>query len=126
MEYNSLFDLILALQYGTKLHIGVVFLGNFGTEKTYLPRKHSIHTAPVCELHKSTKTGLRRCIRCRNLAIRRAALRKNPFGGLCINGVYEYTHPVVQDGQTVCVIYAGNILTESGRKKLENRLQKDF
>lgn len=122
MTSNSLYDLIWALQYGNNLHIGVFFLGNTGTEKTRLPRKHSTHTSPVCEVLKSDPQRQHRCLRCRNLAIRRAARKQKAFGDLCINGIYEYTHPVVLDGRTVCIIYVGNILTESGKQKLAEKV----
>ena len=128
MEYNSLCDLITYLEYGTKLHIGVLFFGNYGNEKCILPQKQTIHASKICDEFKSYSGGLERCFRCRNAAIRKACRTKEAFGGLCINGVYEYTRPVVIGNDVVCIIFIGNILEETkgyGMLK-ENITDKDY
>ena len=66
MMQDTLHDLICALEYGTKLHITVVFLEHYGNEKTRLPREHKIHDAPVCNAAKETPEGLSACLRCRS------------------------------------------------------------
>ena len=88
MVYNSLLDLITYLQYGTKLHIGVLFFGNYGNEKCILPSEQTIHASKICDEFKGRDGGLEKCFRCRNAAIRKAHCTKTVFGGLCINGVY--------------------------------------
>ncbi len=125
MEYTNLCDMINCLQYGTKLHIGVLFFGNNGNVKCVLPNDKKIHPSPICEEFKGRgKEGFDRCFRCRNLAIRKAQKRKKAFGGICVNGVYEYTRPVVIGDETVCVIYIGNILdSEKGYEKLVNSIK---
>lgn len=119
MEYSSLYDLIEMIERGTRMHIGVIFFGNYGNEKCKLPNNHTIHSREVCDVFKSDASGLLRCMRCRNLALKRAIRYKEPFAALCINGVYEYTHPVVISGETAAVIFIGNILTEGGLEKLK-------
>ena len=121
---SDLYDLIQALQYGTKLHIGVLFFNDYGNEKCRLPFHHTIHSREVCDaLKEKGRQSFRRCFSCRNLAIQKALTEKKPFGGICINGVYEYTHPVVIRGEVVCIIYIGNILDpEKGQAKLEKQL----
>lgn len=121
MHYSKLFDLIEALEYGTKLHIGVLLLGKYQSEVLRLPFASTIHQSPICDEMKSRARGLARCVLCRNAALRRALADKRPFGGLCINGVYEYTHPVVISGEVAAVIFIGNILPEDHRK-LAHRL----
>lgn len=121
MELSSLYELIDALERGTKVHIGVLFLGSYGGAKCALPDSHTIHSKEVCDVFKSDSRGLGRCIRCRNLALRRAVRDKAPFVALCINGVYEYTHPIVVSGEVKAVIFIGNILTDEGRLKLEEK-----
>ncbi|MBQ8311396.1 MAG: helix-turn-helix transcriptional regulator [Clostridia bacterium] len=121
MDYASLYDTIRCLTYGTRLHVGVLFFGKYGNKKLTLPHEQTIHAAPVCEALKNTSArGYERCFLCRNTAIRCAMQQKKPFGGLCINGVYEYTHPVTDDAdELICMIYIGNILTTGrGEKKL--------
>ena len=123
MEYNSLWDMITYLQYGTKLHIGVLFFGNYGNEKCALPHKQTIHASRICDEFKSCAGGFERCFRCRNAAIRKAHCTKVAFGDLCINGVYEYTRPVVIGKDVACIIYIGNILEETkGYEKLKKNL----
>lgn len=123
MEHNSLYDLIQNIEYGTHLHIGVLFFNNFENEKCFLPHSHRIHCSTVCDEIKQNKKEYRRCFGCRNLAIKKALSTKAPFGGVCINGVYEYTHPVVIDGDVACIIYIGNILDrEKGYEKLCEKL----
>ena len=118
MEYGTLYELITGLSYGTKLYIGVCFFGNNGNKKCELPHEYSIHAGNACCVLKRC-TDPKRCYRCRKMAIRKAVRTKESFGGCCINGVYEYTRPVVIDDEVICVIYVGNIFAEEGRKKLE-------
>ncbi len=128
MEYNSLFDLITYLQYGTKLHIGVLFFGNYGNKKCILPQEQTIHASRICDEFKSCAGGLTRCFKCRNAAIKKAHRTKTAFDGLCINGVYEYTRPVVIGKDVACIIYIGNILEKTkGIEKLKKNLgNKDY
>ncbi len=126
MDYASLYDLLGCLSYGTHLHVGVLFFGKYGNEKLSLPHEQTIHASPVCETLKTGELGYEKCFYCRNAAIRRATEEKRPFGGLCINGVYEYTHPVCDGNELVCIIYVGNILVRGkGEQKLCHRLGKN-
>lgn len=124
MEYACLFDLIQSLQYGTNLHIGILFFQDYGNKACTLPFRHTIHSREVCdELKGKSKNAFRWCFQCRKLAIRKALTQRKPFGGLCINGVYEYTHPVVIRDEVVCIICIGNILDNGiGRERLTQRL----
>ena len=74
MEYNSLYELITYLQYGTGLHIGVLFFGNYGNQKCILPFEQTIHASAICDEFKSRPGGLDRCFRCRKAAIKEALL----------------------------------------------------
>lgn len=117
---RSLYDMITYLQRGTKMHIGALFFGNYGNRRCELPHQHTIHSGAVCaELKERSKSDYKRCFGCRNLALKKALTAKHSFGGLCINGLYEYTHPVVIDGEVACVIFIGNILDDrAGCQKL--------
>ncbi len=118
-EYSTLQDLITCLEYGTKLHIGVLFLGNYGNRYLSVPFEHTIHSGEVCQEMKCKPQGFRRCYRCRNTAISKAIREQRAFGGVCINGVYEYIHPVILERKTVCIIFIGNMLPkEDLRKKI--------
>ena len=90
MIYRSLNDLITYLEHGTKLHIGVLFYGNYGNDMCNLPHSRHIHHSPLCEeLKNQNKIGYKRCFTCRNLALKKALSLKKPFDGICINGIYE-------------------------------------
>ena len=109
MEYSELHELISFLQNGTKLHIGVLFFGDFGGKGLTLPQEHTIHASNVCWEFKNRAGGLQKCYRCRQSAIKKAMTCLSDFGGFCINGVYEYTRPVSIDGKCVAIIFIGNI-----------------
>ena len=111
MQYSNLYDLITCLEYGNNIHICVVFLNKYGNFMTNLPTDKVIHSRDFCTFMKSTPEGFRTCYKCRNLAINKAVTEKKPFGGLCFNGIYEYCHPVVENGTTVAVICIGNIIS---------------
>lgn len=133
MENSDLSRLITCLTYGTKLHIGALFFGNFGNERLHLPYDHTIHASPMCVQLKNLPNGYRRCYTCRNMAIRKAVATKQAFGGLCINGVYEYTRPIVVKDTVVGIIFIGNILMITGNKRqitadhpLADTMEQDF
>ena len=126
MESEGLYKLIKHIEFGTNLHIGVVFLSNVN-RMCELPHSHTIHENPVCDRFKRIPKEYERCLRCRNLAIRRAVRCKEAFGALCINGVYEYTRPVFVGNRIIGVIFIGNILTKKGEEKLLKKLsEKDI
>ena len=115
MEHSNLQDFLSCLEYGTNLHICVVFLENYGNYKTTLERDYVIHTKPFCTyMHRdvlSPQEEIEKCIKCRNLALKKAVDSRKAFGGLCFNGVYEYCHPVIYGDNVAAVIMIGNILT---------------
>lgn len=121
MEGSPLYNLIQNIEYGTNLHIGVLFFKDYGNSMCELPKRQEIHQSPVCDIFKSyTRTSFLRCLRCRNLALKKAVTTKKPFGDLCINGIYEYTHPVIIDNEVAGVIFVGNIATNDGICKIKS------
>lgn len=123
MKASPLYNLIKQIEYGTNLHIGVMFFGNYANTACEVPHNHKIHEAPVCNIFKTaSRNHFFRCVRCRNLALKRAVNTKAPFGGLCVNGVYEYTHPVIIGGEVAAVIFVGNILdSKEGLLKITDK-----
>lgn len=118
MEYSKLYDMINYLQYGTNLHIGVLFLGSYGNDMVKLPRRQEIHTGVLCDEFKTRNFG--RCYRCRNRALYKAINTKKDFGGICVNGIYEYTRPVIINDEVASIIFIGNIFDkEKGYQKLK-------
>ena len=122
MQYSTLYDLLAFLQCGTQLHIGVLCLGSFGGSAFQLPHSQTIHASPVCWEFKGREGGNRRCFRCRQLAIKKCLREKRDFGGFCVNGIYEYTRPVMIDGECVAIIFIGNIDAPGGDGRLQRLL----
>lgn len=123
MIYKTLDEMITFIEYGTKLHIGVLFYGSYGNEMCNLPHSRHIHHSPLCDEFKGrSKKEYSRCFACRNLALKKAIKEKRGFGDICINGIYEYTRPVIIDGEVACIIYIGNIFDKENKEKLLNRI----
>ena len=114
MQYNTLSSLITSLEYGTNLHISVLFLNCYGNRKTTRPKSQAVHICPVCD-HVKEK-DFSSCFRCRNTVLKLLLKRKKPCAGYCTKGVYEYCRPVVRNGTVAAVISVGNILTDDPRQ----------
>lgn len=117
MKHSKLVDIINCMEYGTNIHICVVFLNNYGNYMTSLPTEHSIHSKPYCEYMKTSKNCINKCVQCRNEKLKRAVVEKKSFEEICFAGIYEYCYPVVDDNNVIAVIFLGNILTEDSSKK---------
>lgn len=115
MNYSALHELISALEYGTRLHIGIVLLDDFGDKVFDLSHERTIHMGEVCWFFKNRESGTRKCYRCRKMAIEKAQREKRDFGGYCINGVYEYTRPVIINDECAAIIFIGNIFHQNGK-----------
>ena len=113
LEHSNLSDLISCLEYGTNIHICIVFLNHFGNFKTKLPTEMVIHTKPFCAFMKSTPDGFSQCFRNRDMVLQKAITGRNPFGELCHNGIYQYCYPVIEKDDVIAVIFVSNILPES-------------
>lgn len=122
VEYSGLYDLIRFLEYGTHLHIGVLFFGSYGGDALRLPHRHAIHDSAVCEELKNREGGMRRCLRCRQWAIEKALKEGKSYGGECINGVYEYMHPVFVGDECAALIFIGNIRRPDAQVRLQRLL----
>lgn len=110
MEHTSLIDFINCIELGTKIHICVVFLDKFGNFKTELPKNKVTHSKQFCKYMKSTPNGHSLCVNCRNTVLAKAINDKEGFGGYCINGIYEYCHPVVDNDSVIAVVFIGNMI----------------
>lgn len=131
MNLINLYDLIKHIEYGTNLHISILFFGHYGNDIFHLPHNHTIHSSPVCNAMKSMPNGLKKCFKCRNMAIAKARKTKESFGGICINGVYEFVHPVFLNNDILCIIFIGNIMnnnkkTECFPPQLIDTMEHDF
>ena len=118
--YGNLNSLINFLEEGTKLHICMIFFRDYNNENLKLSYERKIHVSDICDYFKVT--NYKDCLKCRNCAVNKAILTQKSFGGLCFNGLYEYMRPVLINKKCVAVICIGNILSDRGRKVLEEKL----
>lgn len=128
MDHATLSHLIVALERGTKMHIMVAFLNKCGNRKTKCDYDQTVHSRPVCRTIKQSSDGMAACYRCRMTVQKMAVRHRKPMAGFCTNGVYEYCRPVVHNNRVICVIFIGNILTDSPeqRKKLTARVDAEL
>lgn len=114
MEYvSTLQELIKSLEYGNHFHISIEFeFVHRDLIKTLsISRNHIIHATPFCDEVKDRK-GLNPCLICKGKAMDKAKRTGLPFGGLCVNGVYEFCYPVFSGGNLICIIFLGNIISD--------------
>ena len=114
MEFvSTLQELIKSLEYGNRFHISIEFeFVHRDLIKTLsISRSHVIHATPFCDEVKDRK-GLSPCLVCKGKAMDRVRKSGQPFGGLCVNGVYEYCYPVFSSGNLICIIFLGNIIND--------------
>lgn len=121
-NFSSVQDLIDMLEAGNRYHISIVFFNKYGNEKTRLRPEHVIHATPFCDAVKLMPRGLTRCLRCKQLTVERVFRTGKAFGGLCINGVYEYCHPVKIKDELCCILFIGNIVVDQEAFQKKNRL----
>lgn len=124
-SYSALQDLIDGLEEGNKFHITVRFFPGFGNAKTEVRWENSVHAVPFCDASKRQVLGLRRCLICKAMTVRKADECRRSFAGNCINGVYEYCHPVFLKEELCCIIYIGNIIRDREEFCKKNGLQPE-
>lgn len=111
MECCDLGTFLDAMVCGTNLHISVVFTGKPGSDIMRRPYNHIVHKKPVCTAMRKTQGGNSSCVRCRMAVQKYVSRHGKPLVGYCKKGVFEYCAPVIWRGETVGVIFIGNIYT---------------
>lgn len=123
MEHSTLEELLDTLEKNRKIHICVVFQGNYESALLARSAGHRVHNAPVCKYIMKKRGGYQDCYRCRSTVGRMVTRSKKPVSGYCPSGVYEYCSPVIYRDKVVAVIYIGNILLGTEDQKL--RIEKE-
>lgn len=114
MDYVSTVQaLIEALEFGNRFHISIEFeyVHREMIKTLSVSRSHVIHATPFCDEVKERK-GLSPCLVCKGKAMDKVRKTGLPFGGLCVNGVYEFCYPVYFGGNLLCIIFLGNIIND--------------
>lgn len=110
MDISPFYALLQLLEEKDSLHISVCDLsGILQHPALELPFSSRIHSVPYCNTAKSTKQGYRLCLKCKEIANRKAREERKPFFGCCIFGLYELAYPVVIQGMVKCILYLGNV-----------------
>lgn len=120
-QYSNLSDVINTLCKDKNMHICIHDIaGISGADFLKIDPMQKTHTSQFCDAAKSTERGFKLCIRCKTLANKKAAFGQAAFCGHCPYGLFEYVQPVIFKGNTVCIIYVGNMVLnrETTLKKL--------
>jgi len=123
--YSNLCDLIDILKDNSKLQIGIISFSTQCINSLILPRSHTIHTAPICNKFKSKLEKEYECMNCRNKAIKKMLKIKEPYYGMCINGIWEYMYPLEIDQKIVGIIFIGNILRSISKDRIVQKLHEN-
>lgn len=95
--------------------------GILGSDIFKIGITHKTHTKKFCDIAKSTERGFKLCIRCKTKSNQKAVFEQTPFCSHCPYGLFEYVYPVVFNGNTICIIYVGNIVIDE--EKSMNKLR---
>lgn len=110
---QTLQTLINLLEKGRNLHISVLDLSGVLTHhQTTLEQKNVIHSKPVCNLAKSTKSGFQACMLNKAKANQKAIDSGEAFCGHCIYGIFEYAMPVIINNKVSAIVYVGNAILD--------------
>lgn len=112
-HYSALRDLLELLEREHKFHICIHFFNRSMINKFQLTRRNIIHDNPFCIKMKLVDPTHGRCIRCRHKAIEKACREQKPYSGLCSFGVFESVYPVFRGDVPLCVIFVGNIVSDT-------------
>ncbi|MBQ6805250.1 MAG: helix-turn-helix domain-containing protein [Clostridia bacterium] len=118
LPLNDLLDLLsLSARVQICLYdaVGILLL-----PEMQISEKYRTHTARFCDLAKDTPRGYHLCVHCKTRANQKALEQGLPFSGYCPYGLYELAWPIRMEGQTVAVLYIGNLLPDP--QEAEHRL----
>lgn len=116
MQVMSLNKFISALEKNMGIKICIHDIsGILKGENLRIDYANRIHMSEFCRCAKSTQKGLKLCLECKKRANRKAVETQTAFWGMCSYGMSEVTYPVVVDYEVKCIIYLGNIITDSDR-----------
>jgi YesN/AraC family two-component response regulator len=89
-----------------------------------LSSENKVHDAPYCNTVKLTPKGMKMCLKCKSLSIKKALLCKETYVGQCYYGVTEIVKPVFLNDKPLCIIYLGNLLLQEQYNEILDRILK--
>ena len=119
---------ILALQHlidelSPAIHVSLLDVSGITSHPAFeLNPAHTTHTRPFCDAAKTTARGLRLCLSCKALTVKKAIQSSRMFTGQCPYGITETVCPVTSGGRLLCILYVGNVVCDS--PELKKRINK--
>lgn len=98
---------IKILEYGHKYKVRIWCQGE-AANILKVDFNNKIHNNELCNYFKSSKKGLNTCIKCRNIADKKAE-RDGEFTGYCLHGMFEAVYPVTVNGKCIATVYITNM-----------------
>ena len=75
-----------------------------------------------CDIAKSTETGYRLCIGCKERSVKKSLQTGKGFCGHCFYGMFGAVYPVVIRNAVVAVVYVGNAIVDE--QETEKRMHR--
>lgn len=96
-----------------------------GSTALSLSAKDMMHSVGYCDLAKTSPRGMRYCLKCKSLSIRKALKLKKLSVGQCYMGLTEIIKPVFFHDKPICIIYIGNFFLQEKREQMLGRIAKN-
>lgn len=90
-----------------------------------LPVENMVHGTTFCNTAKLTSKGMRMCLKCKSLSIRKAVTLKKVFIGHCYLGITEIIKPVFLNETPLCIIYLGNLCLEGYKDEMLRKIKRN-
>jgi AraC-like DNA-binding protein len=123
---NLLQSTIKWLTKDRKFHICIHDLSGIlhNSSSMQLSQDNTVHSCAFCEYAKTTTSGLRFCLKCKELSLKKALSHKDLFTGQCYLGITEIIKPVFYNNRPLCVIYLGNLNLIENTSNITNKIKK--
>jgi AraC-like DNA-binding protein/ligand-binding sensor protein len=125
-DFNLLQSTVKWLLKNRKFHICIHDLSGILHQNSsiQIPKQYTIHSCTFCEHAKATSSGLRFCLKCKELSLKKALNHKDLFIGQCYLGITEIVKPIFHNNKPLCVIYLGNIVLNEHKRSIVDKIKK--
>jgi len=126
-NFKLLQSAIKWLSKDKKFHICIHDLSGVlhGSAALSLPARDMMHSVGYCDLVKTSPRGMRYCLKCKSLSIRKALKLRRLFIGQCYMGLTEIIKPVLFHDKPICIIYINNFFLQEKREQMLGRIAKN-
>ncbi len=111
----TLQTLIDTLTFSNNIHICVLDMSGMLTgDVLSLNPDNYIHSRKICSKAKLAPRGMRLCFSCKTLSTHKALSTNDMIFGRCPYGIFEAAKSVFVSNRPVCVVFAGNLIDDTG------------